>query len=210
MTAGDTRPAVAVGPRGAAAIWLTESAAAGLPDQPGLARLRESGVHQVVVTGEVELTGARGLATLAFVRLLRDATSAGIWVTWSGTVSPDLDTRPLCHLPPPSAHPDLRAPGRGWRAAHQAALCYYRLGPGFLQVTDRRPGARPRSMLLNRSPGLDAFLRLLVPGPVTAAAAPPAAACGQLARARLLLRIGDDAVTLPYRLSCRPVPWNVF
>jgi len=209
--------------RGAGGIQLSEAGAATLFDDQPPARLRESGVHQIAITDEVALTADRGLAALSFVRFLREATSAGVWVSWSGTVDPDLDTELLCHLPPPSSHSSdsadsadsgLSEPAAGtaWRAYHEAGLCYYRLGPGFVQVTDRRPGAPPRQWVLNAQPRLDLFASHLVPGPISATDTGDARseAYRDLVRGRLLLRIGNHAVTLPHRLLCRPVPWNVF
>jgi hypothetical protein len=204
--------AITVGPRGATGISLSEAAAASLFDELPASRLRESGVHQIAVTGEVMLTADRGLAALSFVRFLREATSAGVWVSWSGLVVPNLDAGLLCHLPPPMspAGPGERTPGLAWRASHEAGLCYYRVGPGFVQVTDRRPGATPRNSVLNSQPELDLFGEYLRPGRVPDSSDARYAAFGELASARLLMRIGDNAVTLPHRLLCRPVPWNVF
>lgn len=207
-----------VSSRGAGGIRLSEAGAASLFDDSPPARLRESGVHQIAITDEVELTADRGLATLSFVRFLREATSAGVWVRWSGTVDPDLDTELLCHLPPPSSDSagsglTESTAGTAWRAGHEAGLCYYRLGPGFVQVTDRRPGAPPRQVVLNAQPRLDLFASHLVPGPVADIAdtgGTRSEAYRELVRGRLLLRIGNHAVTLPHRLLCRPVPWNVF
>jgi len=203
--------------RGACGIALSEAGAAALFDDLPPVRLRESGVHQITITDEVLLTADRGLAALSFVRFLREATSAGVWVSWSGAVDPHLDIALLCHLPPPSSDSvgsglSKSAAGAAWRAGHEAGLCYYRLGPGFVQVNDRRPGAPSRQVVLNAQPRLDVFARHLVPGPVSAADAGDARseAYRELIRGRLLLRIGTDAVTLPHRLSCRPVPWNVF
>ncbi len=180
-------------------------------DELSAAQLRASGVRQIAVTGQVRLSPDRGRCALSFVRFLREATSAGVWVRWSGTVDPGLDVGLLCHLPPPvaeSAAADSRQ-GRAWRAGTEAGLCYYRVGPGFVQVTDRRPGAAPRTVAVRSPAELELFGRLLVPGPVPDADDPQATA-GELIRTRLILRIGEDAVTLPHRLTCRPVPWNVF
>ncbi|HET7015255.1 MAG TPA: DUF5825 family protein [Streptosporangiaceae bacterium] len=206
-----------VSSRGAGGIRLSEADAAKMFDDLPSARLRDSGVHQIAITDEVVLTADRGLAALSFVRFLREATSVGVWVSWWGTVDLDLDPELLCHLPPPSsdsADSGLGEPAAGtaWRAGHEAGLCYYRLGPGFVQVTDRRPGAPPRRVVLNAQPRLDLFASHLVPGPVSATDTGDARseAYRELVRGRLLLRIGNYAVTLPHRLLCRPVPWNVF
>lgn len=223
-----------VSTRGATGIELSEAEAAGVFDErlaggsggsssraSTADGLRESGVHHVTVTGEVTLGIDRGLAALSFVRFLREATSVGVWVTWSGSVDQDLVTESLgqhapavrCagaspqsalyHLPPPSSD-------SAWRAGHEAGLCYYRVGPGFVQVTDRRPGAPPRQVVLSAQPHLDLFTGYLVPGPVPAAGDARSAAFSDLVRDRLVLATGDQAVTLPHRLLCRPVPWNVF
>lgn len=201
-----------VGARGACGISLSEAAAAALFDDQPAVRLRESGVHQIAITDEVLLAADRGLAVLSFVRFLREATSVGVWVSWSGMVDPGLDIELLCHLPPPSSGSAESLAGSAWRVGHEAGLCYYRLGPGFVQVTDRRPGAPPRQVVLNAQPRLDLFASHLVPGPVPAADTGDARseAYRELIRGRLLLQIGDHAVTLPHRLLCRPVPWDVF
>jgi hypothetical protein len=192
-----------VSTRGATGIELNEAEAASLFDGLPAARLRESGVHHVVVTGEVILAADRGLAALSFVRFLREATSVGVWVSWSGVIDSDLDAWQLYHLPPPSSD-------SAWRAGHEAGLCYYRIGPGFIQVSDRRPGTPPRQVVLNTQPQLDLFTRYLVPGPAADTGSDTDGAHRDLVLGRLLLRIGDHAVTLPHRLLCRPVPWTVF
>ncbi len=214
-----TPPEAIIGPRGATGISLSEAEAARVFDNLPAVRLRESGVHQVAITGEVTLTTHRGPAALAFVRFLREATSAGVWVSWSGLVAPDLDPGALSHLPPPLAdsRPGQRTAGPAWRSSHEAGLCYYRVGPGFVQITDRRPGAAPHQAVLSSRPQLDVFTSYLVPGPVPESGEARSesgearhAVYRALIRDRFLLRIGDQAVTLPHRLLCRPVPWNVF
>jgi hypothetical protein len=202
------------GDRGAVSIRLSEAEAAALFDDVPAASLRQSGMHHVAVTGEVDLAASRGLAVLRFVRFLRDATCAGVWVSWSGKVGKDLDTELLCHLPPPlpQSHcsgPGPSAPEQAWRACHETGLCYYRAGPGFVQVTDRRPGALSRRKVLNARPQLQVFTSYLVPGPVPVPGDTRAATCAGLIGDRLLMRIGDHAVTLPHRLGCRPVPWDI-
>jgi hypothetical protein len=192
-----------VSTRGATGIELNEAEAASLFDGLPAARLRESGVHHVVVTGEVILAADRGLAALSFVRFLREATSVGVWVSWSGVIDSDLDAGQLYHLPPPSSD-------SAWRAGHEAGLCYYRIGPGFIQVSDRRPGTPPRQVVLDTRAQLDLFTRYLVPGPAADTGSDTDGAHRDLVLGRLLLRIGDHAVTLPHRLLCRPVPWTVF
>ncbi len=204
----------AAGDRGAVSIRLSEAEAATFFDDVPAGSLRRSGVHHVAVTDEVNLSASRGLAVLRFVRFLRDATSAGVWVSWSGKVGKDLDTDSLCHLPPPSSQSEGSGPGpsarpQAWRAGHQTGLCYYRAGPGFVQVTDRRPGALSRQMVLNARPQLEVFTSYLVPGPAPVPGDTRTAACLGLIGDRLLMRIGDHAVTLPHRLLCRPVPWDI-
>jgi len=136
------------------------------------------------------------LATLRFLRRLREAAGDGAEVAWQADL-PVADTRLLYHLPPPVAGPTLDA----WRAAYRPGLCHYRRGPGFLLVRDGR-GAGP-SVPETTLTGADAAAieQFLEPGPDDGSVA-----LDRLAGLGLVLRLGGLALTLPYRLRRWPIP----
>src|ERR1700740_3363762 len=70
---------------------------------------------------------------LHFLRFLREAASHGINVVWESAGDLGCDPRLLYHLPPPAGDPS-------WRSAYRYGLCHYRVGPGFVVVTDQRHG----------------------------------------------------------------------
>jgi uncharacterized protein DUF5825 len=162
------------------------------------------------LTGEnLYLTGVRvvhvercvqpGDNHLHFVRLLREAASYGVGVTWRGDLGLRADPRLLYHLPPPVSGAE---PGTDrWRAMFRYGLCYYRVGPGFLLVVDHRRSIHAVAAVL-REPDEIATLRgLACPGP-----AKNTAAFARLCDQGLIVRHGGAAVSLPYRLRRWPIP----
>jgi Family of unknown function (DUF5825) len=149
-------------------------------------------------TGPARPHGDDPLATLRFLRMLREAAGEGAEVAWQAELGVT-DTRLLHHLPPPAgaaAGPPLSA----WRAAYRPALCHYRRGPGFLLVSDGRNGPVVTTKLTGES--AQTFLRHLDVG--QAPAGDPV--FDRLAGLGLILRLGDLALTLPCRLRRWPIP----
>jgi hypothetical protein len=150
------------------------------------------------VTGPTRPDGDDPLATLRFLRRLRDATGDGAEVEWQAEL-PVADSRLLHHLPPPAGGPSgpvLAA----WRAAYRPALCYYRRGPGFLLVSDGRGGPIVTRALTGGS--ATAFARHLDVGP-----APDSdPTFDWLVRLGLILTVAGLGLTLPYRIRRWPIP----
>ncbi|MFC5751499.1 DUF5825 family protein [Actinomadura rugatobispora] len=152
--------------------------------------------------------GGDPAATTQAVALLRDLAPTGQHVDWRGRVTGPIDLSLLHHLPPPA---ELEhGPGDGtdakeaWARSHDFGSCYYRMGPGFLQVKDVRNPSSPTQTVLDDPELIDAFTTCLTPTRVRAL---QAAALRDLVRRRLLLLVDDLAVTLPYRLTRWPVPF---
>lgn len=151
-----------------------------------------------LATGPARPDGDDPLATLRFLRRLRDAAGEGADVEWQAEL-PVADSRLLHHLPPPAGGPSgpvLAA----WRAAYRPALCHYRRGPGFLLVSDGRGGPAVTHTLTGGTAA--AFVRYLDAGP--APDADPVFDC--LVRLGLILRLGGLGLTLPYRIRHWPIP----
>lgn len=151
--------------------------------------LWRSGVREVRIR---EAVGADD-GILHFLRFLREAASHGIDVVWESAGDLGCDTRLLYHLPPPAGD-------RSWRSAYRYGLCHYRVGPGFVTVTDRRRGpAVPVILRDTREIGL--IRGLDRPGP-----SEESSAFARLLHAGLLVGHGRHALRLPYRLRRWPIP----
>ncbi len=167
---------------------------AGNPREPGLDTvtgdlLWQAGVREVRIREAVRA----GEGILHFLRFLREAASHDVSVVWESAGDLGCDTRLLHHLPPRSGDPS-------WRAAYRYGLCHYRVGPGFVTVTDRRRG--PAVPVTLRDAEQVRLVRALDrPGP-----AEESAAFVALQRSGLIITHARDALCLPYRLRRWPIP----
>jgi Family of unknown function (DUF5825) len=155
------------------------------------------------------LDGSSG-ALAILVAWLRDQMAAGVIERWTGVVADNVDTTLLHHLPPPEAaaaqtadtDPRLTA----WTAAFRPALCYYRVGPGFIHVKDIRDPAASARLTLDYPAHRQLFLRCLRPTLVDDLTDAEHAAVAALTQERLLLIADGLAVTVPYRMRRWPIP----
>ncbi|GAA4493702.1 hypothetical protein GCM10023191_031550 [Actinoallomurus oryzae] len=166
----------------------------GTPYEPGLDAvagdlLWQAGVREVRIR---ETVGADD-GLLHFLRFLREAASHGIDVVWESAGDLGCDTRLLYHLPPRAGDPS-------WRSAYRYGLCHYRVGPGFVTVTDQRRGpAVP--ITLRGTQEIRLVRNLDRPGP-----SEESSAFIGLVRSGLIISNGRDALCLPYRLRRWPIP----
>jgi uncharacterized protein DUF5825 len=158
------------------------------------------------LTSAVCLTSDDPQATLAVIRLLRDAAALGVKVAWRGTVGDGVDPGLLVHLDPPelsAGEPEAEAI-TDWRRRHQPGLCYFRLGPDFVFVKDVRvPGSSSRFRLDGM---VDAFRALEPVVEVASLDTAASALLTDLDEERLVLRFGELATLLPIRMRRWPVP----
>jgi hypothetical protein len=149
-------------------------------------------------------------SALETARLRRQMT-AGTIEPWTGPLPDGLDTRPLHHLPPPPVPPS-REPGLDdprlelWRTAFRPGLCYYRLGPGFIQVKDIRAPESAARIIISQKPLIDAFLRCERPVLLADQDGDDRAALEVLLQEGLLLQFGELVTTAPYHMRCWPIP----
>ncbi|RJQ77124.1 hypothetical protein D5S17_16720 [Pseudonocardiaceae bacterium YIM PH 21723] len=151
--------------------------------------------------------GSDPAGTVRALATLRDHAAAGAEVRWSGRVDPGLPIAALRHLPPPDTLQGC-APGEldDWRRIHGYGICYYRVGPGFLQIKDYRDPANRFQLTVDDPRLTEAFLRLLEPAPLAELTAVTRRAVRVLAESNLVLVWQGHAVTLPPRLRRWPVP----
>jgi hypothetical protein len=159
------------------------------------------------VDGPVTLYASQA-DTLEFVAWLRDQQTEAVDVVWSADIDPRLDVTLLFHLFPPEPDASVEEPDqvRRWRSAYRPGLCYYRLGPDFIQVKDLRQAETAARLLLDEPPLVNAFTRCLQPSELDDLEPVERKAVEALLAERLLLRIGDRVVTLPNRMRRWPVP----
>ncbi|MDQ7809109.1 DUF5825 family protein [Amycolatopsis sp. A133] len=131
------------------------------------------------------------------LRLLSVAAGHLLPVGWALSGRLPFSVRQVVHLPPP--RPSADAAVTSWRREHQAGLCTYRFGPGFVSITDLRPGGH-RSSITVPGEWVPAFTALADDGKADTTL------FASLAAADLAVRTGPhDAVLLP----CRPRRWPV-
>jgi len=174
-----------------------------------VSRLFDDGVRCVTIEEPVRL-GEATVSTLRALVLIRDLTSQGIAVEWTLDCTADPGAVPrLVHLYPPSelvgaaehdTEPDREL--ADWRRRFYVCKCVYRVGPGFLQVRDRRAGGLARFTLTD--PRYLAAVDQLLPGCPRDAV--PADVVAALEGESLALPIGDHLWWAPYRLRRWPFP----
>lgn len=142
-------------------------------------------------------------AALQVIADVRDAMSAGRILGWRAETIPPAAAPLLWHLPPPSG---VGQELRDWRARFRAGLCYYRRGPGFVQVKDVREPDDAAGIVLDQPAVLGVFSRCLRPTSLADLDPAEGDAAEALLAERLLLRIADEVLVLPYRMRRWPVP----
>lgn len=168
------------------------------------AALVAGGVETVVVAEPVSL--ADDEFCVRFVRLLRESISVLLRIQWSLDGPVPVDPVTLYHLQPP-----VTQAGDGekaWQHGYGFGLCFYRIGPGFLLLKDTRDlsaGARYRlddERAVTSFPALeDAVFLPDAPPDVRELSA-------LLEAERLVVRRGDWATLLPFRMRRWPVPFD--
>jgi Family of unknown function (DUF5825) len=141
------------------------------------------------------------------VAWLRDRHSDVRDVRWTAVVDPRVDTSLVWHLPPPDA--DGTDAVDEWRVAHRPAMCYYRVGPGFLQIKDARRPDASAILSIEDGPLVEAFTACLQPCRRADLPADIAGATATLIKERLVLDVGGWMTTLPSRLRRWPVPSQI-
>jgi hypothetical protein len=150
----------------------------------------------VALTAPVRLDDAD---VLAVVLALRDRLENAQRVQWTAATDiPAHLAELLEHLPPPSS-----GGGEGgdrWRERHRYGALFYRLGPGFVSVRERRT-QRDAAVFTLTGQGLDCWEELKTPSSHICGA------CAVLDDEGLVLTRHGERLLLPFRLRYPPTPF---
>ncbi|MFG2679365.1 DUF5825 family protein [Streptomyces sp. NPDC048392] len=180
-------------------------------------RLWRLGARRVRLPEPVDLTGEAGperaARTVAALSLVRDLTARAVLVDWELRLDPAANAwQVLGHLQPPrsidapdtAGGPDQDDAGedpaeslRRWRRGHYLCKCLWRVGPGFVQIRDRRWGELRR--FTAEEPEYRATIERLTYGVPSDTL--PTAVLDDFRAERLALDIGPLAWWAPYRVS---------
>lgn len=168
-----------------------------------------AGVRGFRLRDVVRLSADEPQTTLAIVRLLRDAASYGVPVAWHGLVEQGVDPLLLVHLSPPGPvdGEETSVSIAEWRLFSQPGLCYYRMGPGFVFIKDVRWRGALAARFRLELDGIEKMFETLETV-VDVARLDPATATvlDDLSTEHLVLKLGNWATLLPYRMRRWPVP----
>ncbi|GGM23453.1 DUF5825 family protein [Dactylosporangium sucinum] len=161
----------------------------------------------VQVDQRMVLSSAEPQATISFVTRLRDLQSASTDVLWHGLVTADIDVTLLVHLAPPQPDADMDGRMDHWRTVHRPGLCFFRTGPGFIEIRDtRRPLGSAARFVIDDPDLMDAFKRFLNPCRLADLSAIHQEAAQLLLEEQLLLSLGGWVTALPNRMRRWPIP----
>ncbi|MET7300740.1 DUF5825 family protein [Embleya sp. NPDC005575] len=169
------------------------------------------GARRVTIREPVDLTGRQdAVVAMRIMNLVRELTSYGTVVDWRLVLgADDVDGwRALSHLYPPSAlsgFDGAEAALSQWTTSFYICKCVYRLGPGFVQVRDRRYGSL-RCSVIDDPAWLSVIHLFLAGGPRDAA---PEHIVADFEADGLVGRVADLLWWMPYRARRWPYPSTV-
>jgi hypothetical protein len=159
-----------------------------------VAALTASGVAELALIGDSPV----GVTTT--VAVLRDAMEHGLPIRWHGSLAHGLgEAAELVHLQPPVDAPS------DWLDRHQYAQLYWRKGPNFVSVVDKRHETQTRYVLDERDL-LAVFDALAVPVRPESMPAAWHEPLHELLDAHLAMQVDGWVTRLPYRLRRWPMP----
>lgn len=163
-------------------------------------------LRTVTVTEPVDLSVSMD-ECLRLLRVLRDATSHAVRVSWTLSGPPNLPPRTHTHLIPPRSGTGEAAHryAESWASAYRYGAFYYRLGPDFVAIKDVRDDADAARMVIDE--GSETFLALAEAATRAEVEHVDAEVLETAAEAGLLLYTDDRMLVLPYRMRHWPVPY---
>lgn len=143
---------------------------------------------------------------LAWIETLRDMTACAVPVIWAAGPEMSALAPLLFHLVPPSdpGSPQIET----WRKVHRYGTCFWRSGPDFITVTDRRDKAWAHQYVLDTPDYVEVFAAAETLTERARLAALGAEALRELEESGLILSIEGWSLALPFRMRHWPVPFT--
>lgn len=143
---------------------------------------------------------------LAWLETIRDMTACAVPVQWTSGAGMAALAPLLSHIVPPSnpGPPQIEA----WRKAHRYGTCFWRSGPGFVTITDRRDETDSHQFVLETPDYLEVFTAAETVTDRERLAALGDEALRELEANRLILSLEGWSLALPFRMRHWPVPFT--
>lgn len=155
---------------------------------------------------DAPLNSADAERFLKWLACLREMTACGVPVSWQA--GPELATywELLAHIAPPETEnvPAFEA----WRRAHRYGICYWRAGPRFSAIVDRRKEKEAHHYILDTAEYLDVFTTATTVVAREALLVIDSDALNTLEQEGLILSLKGWSLTLPFRMRHWPVPFS--
>lgn len=146
------------------------------------------------------------LRFLAWIETLRDMTACAVPVEW--TAGPEMAALAplLFHIVPPlnPGPPEFEK----WRETHRYGTCFWRGGPGFVTIIDRRDDADAHQFVLDEPEHVEIFTAARTVTDRERLAALGDEALQELEANRLIHSMAGWSLALPFRMRHWPVPFT--
>jgi hypothetical protein len=143
---------------------------------------------------------------LAWLETLRDMTACAVPVEWQAGPEMAALAPLLFHIVPPQ-NPGPPTIDK-WREAHRYGTCFWRSGPGFITITDRRDEMDAHQFVLDTPDYVEVFSAAETVTARERLATLGGDALQELEANRLILTIEGWSLALPFRMRHWPVPFT--
>ncbi len=183
-----------------------------IDDIPDVAALEEaacaglSGLRLGTSPIDISPDGDETRRTLKWLRLLRDCTACGLLVDWQAGEGVRQLSPLLYHVTPPQCDEDERL--ASWRNIHRFGIFYWRSGPEFISIIDRRNAAEADQFTLETAEHRLAFTEAENVVSRSVLFDRYGTALTELEQEGLILSVSGWSLTLPFRMRHWPVPYS--
>jgi hypothetical protein len=143
---------------------------------------------------------------LAWIETLRDMTACAVPAEWTAGAGLEALAPLLFHIVPPlnSGPPEMER----WRSLHRYGMCFWRGGPDFITLTDRRIESDAHQYVLDTADYIEVFSAAATVTPRERLAGLGPEALEELEAGKLILSIEGWSLALPFRMRHWPVPFT--
>jgi Family of unknown function (DUF5825) len=177
-----------------------------LPLNNEITQFINNGKKIIEIRGKVSLKNDRN--TIEFIRFLRDVTSYGCRIVWSGIADTNFPIELISHLYPPLSLTGIdKDKVEIWQQSYRFGQFHLRKGPGFLKIMDKRNYRSPLTYTIGDPIIISLFERLnmLVALNDNQLTKIEHDALNVLSQHKLVISNDNYVIGLPYRMHKWPV-----